>query len=116
MKTASQVGKHFFCNFTQLPLSNSLFTVLFAMSFFFFASYMWLGICVEVDVDTITTLLPTPSISLYCFFPTHNSLFLTSDSACSKISARLKLVSVLLSSLLKLHIGHLEKRFPESII
>ena len=33
---------------------------------------LWLGICVEVDVDRITILLPSP---LPILFPTHNSFF-----------------------------------------
>ena len=52
-------------NFSQLRLSNSLFTVLFAyVVFFFFWLVLWLGICVEVDVDRITILPPS-----LCFFP-----------------------------------------------
>ena len=63
-----------FCNFSQLVLSNvSLLTVLFMADVVFF---FWLEICVEVDVDRITFVLP-PS---YFFVPTHNSLFNTSDS------------------------------------
>ena len=44
--------------FSQLPLSNSLFTVLFAYVVFFWL-VLWLGICVEVDVDRIT-ISPAP--------------------------------------------------------
>ena len=58
------------CNFSQLPLSNSLFTVLFAYVVFFWF-VLWLGICAEVDVDRITILAPLP---LPSFFPTHNYL------------------------------------------
>ena len=58
-------------NFSQLRLSNSLFTVLFAyVVFFFFWLVLWLGICVEVDVDRITILPPSlffPSLSFYPF-------------------------------------------------
>ena len=64
-----------------------------------FLLVLWLGICVEEDVDRITILPPIP-----IFFPTHNSL-----------GARLKLVSVPFSSLV-LYIGHLEKSFSESIM
>ena len=55
----NRVSKNF-CNFSQLPLSNSLFTVLFAyvVLFFFFLLVLWLGICVEVDVDRIAILAP----------------------------------------------------------
>ena len=49
------------------------------------------------------------------FFPTQNSFFNRSDSYLFEISGRLKLVSVSFSSLV-LYIGHLEKRFPESIM
>ena len=38
--------------FSQLPLSNRLFTVLFAYVVFFWL-VLWLGIGVEVDVDRI---------------------------------------------------------------
>ena len=109
------MGKHSYlklCNFSQLPLSNSLFTVLFAYVVFgFFWLVLWLGICVELDVDRITILTPLPPY----FFPTHNSFFNTSDSYQFEISGRLKLVSVPFSSLV-LYIGHLEKSFPESIM
>ena len=49
------------------------------------------------------------------FFPTHNSFFNTSDSHQFEIRGRLRLVSVLFSSLV-LYIGHLEKSFAESIM
>ena len=55
----------FLCNFLQLLLSNiSLFTVLFTADFvcffiFYFFAAFWLGICVEMEVEIITTL-PTP--------------------------------------------------------
>ena len=47
------------------------------MSFFSLLA-LWLGICLEVDVDRITILpfSPTPPD----FFPTHNSFFKTRDS------------------------------------
>ena len=45
-----------------------MFTVLLAYVFFFFWLVLWLGICVEVDVDY---LIRPP---LLIFFPTHNSL------------------------------------------
>ena len=55
-----------------------MFTVLLAyVVFSFFLLVLWLGICVEVDVDRITILPPPP---LPNFFPTHNSFFNTSDS------------------------------------
>ena len=83
--------------------------MLFAYVVFFWL-VLWLGICVEVDVDRINTLPPLP-----IFFPTHNSFFNTSDSYQFEISGRLKLVAVPFSSLV-LYIGHLEKRFQESIM
>lgn len=49
-----------FCNFSQLPLSYSLFTVLFG-NFGVFCLFLWLGIYVEVDVDRITYYL-TPLV------------------------------------------------------
>ena len=52
-----------FCNFSQLPLSNSLFTVLFAYVFFLLG--LWLGICGEVDVDRITILPPSPPLPIF---------------------------------------------------
>ena len=53
-------------NFFQLFLSNiRLFTVLFTAGVGFFLLVFWLGICVEVDVDIITTP-PRPVPSL-CF-------------------------------------------------
>ena len=85
--------------------------MLFAYVVFFWL-VLWLGICVEVDVDRITTLPPPPPPN---FFPTHNSFFNISDSYQFEISGRLKLVSVPFSRLV-LYIGHLEKSFPESIM
>ena len=42
---------------------------------------MWLGICVEEDVDTITILKPPLYLSPhFLFVPTYNSLFNTSDT------------------------------------
>ena len=74
-----------FCNYSQLPLSNSLFTVLFAYVFFLLG--LWLEICVEVDVDRITILPPPPLPPPPYFFVTHNSLFNTSDSYLKSMRA-----------------------------
>ena len=67
------MGKHSYlklCNFSQLPLCNSLFTVLFAYVVFgFFWLVLWLGICVELDVDRITILTPSPPPSLFFPYP-----------------------------------------------
>ena len=71
--------------FFSTPLSNSLFTVLFAYVFPFFLLILWLGICVDVDVDRITIL--TPPFPLPVFFLTHNSLFNTSDSYLKSVRA-----------------------------
>ena len=50
----NRVGKHL-CNFSQLPLSNSLFTVLFADVGFLFACFVVRdlhGVEVEVSMQT----------------------------------------------------------------
>ena len=44
-----------------------------------FLLVLWLGICVEVDVDRINILTPPPFLPIF-FVPTHNPLFNTSDS------------------------------------
>ena len=44
-----------------------MFTVWFAYVVSFFLLVLWLGICVEVDVDRITTSPPPPASS--DFFP-----------------------------------------------
>ena len=69
----------------------------------FFLLVFWLGICVEVDVVTITILPPPLPIFSLPTIPclTKWQLF--------EISARLKLVSVPFSSLV-LDIGHLVKK------
>ena len=72
------------CNFSQLPLSNSLFTVLVAYVFFLCVLVLWLGICVEMDVDRIT-ILP-PALPIF-FVPNRNSLFNTSDSYLKSVCA-----------------------------
>ena len=50
---------------------------------------MCLGICVDVDVDRITILPPSPPPhpSLPIFFLTHNSLFNASDSYSKSVRA-----------------------------
>ena len=107
----------FLCNFLQLLLSNiSLFTVLFTNDFgvflIFFAAF-WLGICIEMEVEIITTPSPYPTPPLcVCPYPQF-SLFYKLQFL--EIILRPKLISVPLSSLL-LDIGHLEKSFPESIM
>ena len=76
----NRVSKHFviFRNFPCL-IAWHMFTVLFAyVVFFFFLLVLWLGICVEVDVDIIT-ILPLHPLSRFVFH-THNSFFNTSDS------------------------------------
>ena len=83
--------------------------MLFAHVVFVFLLVLWLGICVEVDVDRITILPPLPF-----FFP-YPQFFVYHKWQLFEISARLKLVSVPFSSLV-LDIGHLEKSFPESIM
>ena len=73
-------GRQTFYNFSQLPLSNSL-TYVYCVACLcrFFLLVLWLGICVEVNVDRIT-ILPPPPPRLPIFFPTHNFFFKTSDS------------------------------------
>ena len=102
-------------NFSQLRLSNSLFTVLFAyVVFFFLACFVVRDLC-RSGCRQNYYLTPLP-----IFFPPFLStlslpFFNTSDSYQFEISGRLKLVSVPISSLV-LYIGHLEKSFPESIM
>ena len=56
-----KIGLAKFCNFSQLHLSNSLtYVYCVACLCVFFLLVFWLGICVEVDVDRITILPPTP--------------------------------------------------------
>ena len=90
-------GQQTFCNFSQLPLSNSLFTVLFAY-FVCFACFVVRDLCRHGCRQNYYFTSPPP--------PPHNSLFNTSDSYL--------LVAVPFSCLL-LDIGHLEKGFPESL-
>ena len=73
---------------------------------FFFLLVLWLGICVEVDVDRIT-ILPSPPrpslppyIYIYFFFRPYPQFSLKRKWQLFEISARLKLVSVPFSSLL----------------
>ena len=68
----NRVSKHFaiFLKFLCLIACSVLFA-----SVVFFPLVLWLGICVEVDVDRITISPPPPY-----FFLTHNSLFNISDS------------------------------------
>ena len=79
------------------------------MSFFFLACLVVRDLCTSGCRQNY--YLTPPSI----FFPTHNSFFNTSDSYQFEIRGRLRLVSVMFSSLV-LYIGHLEKSFPESIM
>ena len=53
----------------------------------FFLLVLWLGICVEVDVDRITILPPLPPSQCSFFVPTRNSLFNTSDSCLKSVRA-----------------------------
>ena len=52
-----------------------MFTVLFAYVVFISLLVLWLGICVEVDVDRITILPPPP-----IFFPYPQFFLNTCDS------------------------------------
>ena len=60
--------------FSQLPLSNSLFTVLFA--YVVFLLVLWLGICVEVGLDR-TAILPPPLPPPLRIFPYPQFFLLT---------------------------------------
>ena len=75
----NRVSKHFaiFLNFPCLVACSVLFA-----SVVLFSLVLWLGICVEVDVDRIT-ISPTPPY----FFLTHNSLFNRSDSHLKSVRA-----------------------------
>ena len=53
-------GQQTFCNFSQLPLSNGLFTELFAYVVFFWF-LLWFGLCVDVAVDRISNFYLPPS-------------------------------------------------------
>ena len=52
-------GQQTFCNFSQLPLSNGLFTELFAYVVFFWF-LLWFGLCVDVAVDRISNFFLPP--------------------------------------------------------
>ena len=60
-------------NCIQLPLSNSLLTVLFAYVFLFLFGFfflgLWLGICVEVDVEKLLSPPPPPHIPVFFPYP-----------------------------------------------
>ena len=90
MKTGP-VSKHLVI-FLNFPCLIACLLCCLLMSFVCLFAF-WLGICVEVDVDRITILSPPPLPPPH-FFPTHNSLFNTSDSYQFEIRGRLKLVSV----------------------
>ena len=77
-----RVSKHFviFLNFPCL-IACSVFFLLIYRSVFF-SLVLWLGICVEVDIDRITISPPPPY-----FFLTHNSLFNVSDSHLKSVRA-----------------------------
>ena len=109
----NRVSKHFviFLNFRCL-IACLLCCLL--MSFVFLACLVVRDLC-RSGCRQNYHLLPPTSPPRTHFFPTHNSFFNTSDSYQFEISGRLRLVSVLFSSLV-LYIGHLEKSFPESIM
>ena len=91
----NRVSKHFVI-FLNFPCLIACLLCCLLMSCFFLL-VLWLGICVEVDVDRIT-ILPSPT-SL--FFP-YPQFF---------VQHKWQLFSSLV-----LVIGHLEKSFPESIM
>ena len=93
-----RVSKHLLIsfNFACLRLSTLLFALVL-FNFFFGGGgggvVLWLRICVEMAVDRISTQTPLPPSLVFCFVPTLNSLFNTSDSYLVP---------------LKLALGHLE--------
>ena len=108
------VSKHFvtFPNFRCL-IACLLCCLL--MCFFFLACLVVRDLCRRgCTQNYLLSNQPPPPRPLF-FFPTHNFFFNTSDSYQFEISGRLRLVSVLFSSLV-LYIGRLEKSFPESIM
>ena len=113
----NRVSKHFVI-FLNFPCLIACLLCCLLVSFLFLL-VLWLGVCVEVDVDRITILPPSLPSFYFFFVPTHNSLFNNSyltvvwQWQLFEISERLKLVSVPFSSLL-LDIGYLEKCFKES--
>ena len=66
---AMKTGLADICNFCQLPLSDSLFTVLFACVVFVFLLVFWLGICVP--------LLSRPPSIFFLFSSLPTILYLT---------------------------------------
>ena len=79
----NRVGKHFVI-FLDFPCLIACLLCCLLRSFFFLL-VLWLGICVEVDVDR-STFLPPPSLPTF-FVPTHNSLLNTSDSYLTSVRA-----------------------------
>ena len=75
----NRVGKHFSI-FLNLPCLISCLLCCLLMSYFF-GLVLWLGICVEVDVDRITILPPS------LFFPLPTILSLTQVTVISLKSA-----------------------------
>ena len=82
----NRVSTHFVI-FPNFPCLIACLLCCLLMSFFFsFLLVLWLGICVEEDVDRITIL---PSLPPYFFFvPTHNFLFNTSGSYLKSVRAQ----------------------------
>ena len=79
----------------------------------FFLLVLWLGISVEVDVNRITILPPSP---LLIFFSLPTILSLTQVTVIlTQRAPKAGFGRVPFSSLV-LYIGHLEKSFPESIM
>ena len=111
-------SKHFviFPNFRYLIacLLCCLLMCFLLMCFFFLACLVVRDLCRRGCTQNYLLSNHPPPRPLF-FFPTHNFFFNTSDSYQFEISGRLRLVSVLFSSLV-LYIGRLEKSFPESIM
>ena len=131
-------GKQTFCNFSQLPLSNGLFTELFAYVVFF-VRFVLRALCRCGCRQNFANFYLPPPPSLHHHHHHHFYLYRVKTSGKYKISlplfffssypqfslkhkwqlfeigARLTLASVPFSSL-HFVIGHLEKSFPESFL
>ena len=81
----NRVSKHF-VNLSQLPLSNSLFTVLFAYVVVF-ACFVLSDLCRSACRRNYYLTPPPPSLPHYFFVLTHSSLFNTTDSYLKSVHA-----------------------------
>ena len=119
----NRVRKHFVI-LSQLPLSNSFFTQLFAclLLLLFVVRFVVKDLCRRGFKNNFANFYlpapPTPPPPLHSFpllFFVRSYPQFSRQHKFFEISARLKLVSVPFSSLHFVYIDHLEKRFPESM-